>query len=128
MRFRQKCFLVNFATFLKKPLGCLLLHKDAFCLLSYHDLLPFQKRCQTYFPAECFLGLICRLGTRGSSIFRFLSQKLIFNPVEHLRWSNFAETVNSINKTEVKKNIRKAIKQHWEAISQIKLAVNYKTE
>ena len=59
--------------FLKKPFGRLLLHKQSFCLLSQHDLVPFQKRSDIYFPAECFLGLICRLGTRVSSIFQTLS-------------------------------------------------------
>ena len=51
----------------------------------------FQKQCHTYFLAEYFFGLICRLGTRVSSIFQALSQKPIFNPVEHLRWSFFCE-------------------------------------
>ena len=36
----------------------LFLHKYSFCLLSQHDLVPFKKRCHTYFPAECFLDLI----------------------------------------------------------------------
>ena len=71
--------------FLKEPFGRQLLHKHSFCLFSQHDASPFQKRCYTYFPAEYFLGLIYRLVTRVSSIFQTLSQKPIFNPVEHLR-------------------------------------------
>ena len=82
--------------FLKEPFGRLLLHKHSFCLLSQHDASPFQKRCYTYFPAEYFLGLIYRLVTRVSSIFQTLSQKPIFNPVEHLRWSFFVKIVNSL--------------------------------
>ena len=57
------------------------------CSLCHHDLWPFQKRCHAYFLAVYFFGLICRLETRMSSIFQSLSQKLIFNPVEYLRWS-----------------------------------------
>ena len=74
-------------TILKEPFGQLHLHKHSFCLLSHHNLLFFQKRCHIYFPAECFLGLIYRLGTRVSSIFQTLSQTPIFNPVKHLRQS-----------------------------------------
>ena len=47
-------------SFFKEPFGRLLLHKH---------LSSFQKWCQTYFPAEYFLGLIWRLVTRVSSIF-----------------------------------------------------------
>ena len=47
-------------TFFKEPFGRLLLHKH---------LSSFQKWCHTYFPAEYFLDLIWRLGTRVSSIF-----------------------------------------------------------
>ena len=74
-------------TFFKEPLRRLLLHKHSFCLLSYHDLSPFQKRCHTYFLAEYFFGLICRLGVEVSSIFQTPSQNPIFNLVEHLGWS-----------------------------------------
>ena len=80
----------------KEPLGQLLLHKHSSCSLSYHKISPFQKQCHTYFLTEFFLCLICRLGTRVSSIFQTLSQKLIFNPVKHLRWSFFAKIVNSL--------------------------------
>ena len=69
-------------TFFKEPFGRLLLHKHSFCLLSQHDHVPFQKRCHTYFPAEYFLGSICRLRTRASSIFQTLSQNRFFNIVE----------------------------------------------
>ena len=82
--------------FLKEPFGRLLLHKHSFCLLSQHDASSFQKRCYTYFPAEYLLGLIYRLVTRVSSIFQTLSQKPIFNPVEHLRWRFFVKIVNSL--------------------------------
>ena len=68
----------------KEPFGRLLLHKDLLCLLSYHDLSPFQKRYHTYFLAECFLGLTCRLGTKVSSVFKTLGQKPFLNPVKHL--------------------------------------------
>ena len=67
-------FLVN--NFFKDPFGRLLPHKRSFCLPSYHDLLFFEKRCHTYFPAGYFLGLICKLGTRVSSIFQTLSRHL----------------------------------------------------
>ena len=60
--------------FLKEPCGWLPLRKHSFCLLSHHDLLLFQKICHTYFPAEYFLGLICRLGSKLSLIFQTLSQ------------------------------------------------------
>ena len=81
-RFRHKRFFcelckISHNTFLKEPFGRLLLHKHSFCLLSQHDALPFQKRCYTYFPTEYFLGLICRLVKRVSSIFQILSQKPI---------------------------------------------------
>ena len=75
--------------FFKERFGRLLQHKHSLCLLSRLAFLPIQKRCHTYFLAEYFFGLICRLGTRVSSIFQALSQKSIFNPVEHLRLSFF---------------------------------------
>ena len=97
MLFFCKFCEISHITFFKVPFGRLLLHKHSFCLLSHHDLSPFQKRCHTPFPAEYFLGLICRLETSVSSIFQTLSQEPIFNPVEHLRWSFFfAKTVNSL--------------------------------
>ena len=77
--------------FFKEPFGRLLHHKHTFYLLSHHDLSPFRKQCHTYFLAEYFFGIICRLGTRVSSIFPALSQKYIFNPVEHLQWSFLCE-------------------------------------
>ena len=75
---------ISHKNFFKEPFGRLLLHKHSLCLLSQDELVPFQNRYHTYFPAEYFLGLICRLGTRVSSIFQTLSQKPIFNLVEHL--------------------------------------------
>ena len=82
---------ISHKIFFKEPFARLLLHKNKFCLLSEHNLVPFQKRCHKYFSAEYFLGLICRLGTRMSSIFQTHSQKVIFNPIEHLLWSFFAK-------------------------------------
>ena len=52
-RFRCKCFLVNSAKFF---------------ITSF-----FKERSYTYFLAEYLLGLICRLGTRVSSIFQALN-------------------------------------------------------
>ena len=77
---------ISHKTFFKEPFGWLLLHKHLFCLLPHHDLLSFQKQCQTYFPAKYFLVLIWRLVTRVSSIFQTLTQKPIFNPLKNLRW------------------------------------------
>ena len=82
-------------TFFKEPFGQLLLHKHSLCLLSYHDLSPFQIRCRTLFLAEYFFGLISRLGKKLSSICKILSQKPIFNLVKHLGWSFSCEKVNS---------------------------------
>ena len=53
--------------FFKEPFVLLLHHKHWFCLLSHHDLSSFQKQCHTYFLAEYFFDLICRLGTGVSS-------------------------------------------------------------
>ena len=77
--------------FFKESFGRLLHHKHSFGLLSQHDLSPFQKQCHTYFLAEYIFGLICRLGKGVSLLLQALSQKPIFNPVEHLRWSLFCE-------------------------------------
>ena len=83
--------------FFKERFGRLLQHKHSLCLLSRLAFLPIQKRCHTYFLTEYFFGLICRLGTRVSSILQALSQKSIFNPVEHLRLSFFlAKIVHSL--------------------------------
>ena len=87
--------------FFKERFGRLLQHKHSLCLLSHLNFLPIQKRCHTYFLAEYFLGLICRLGTRVSSIFQALSQKSIFNPVEHLRWKFLAKIVYSLKPLSV---------------------------
>ena len=69
---------------------------DLFCLLSQHEPVPFQKRCHTPFPTEYFLDLICRLGTRMSTIFQTFSWKPIANLVEHLWWSFFARIGRSL--------------------------------
>ena len=86
-RFQLRCSHVNSAKFLitssfKEPYGRLIRHKHLFYLLPHHELSHFQK-CYPYFLVEYFLGLICRLGARVSSIFQALSQKPIFNPAEH---------------------------------------------
>ena len=86
---------ISHNTFFKEPFGRLLLHKHLLCLFSYHDLSPFQKRCCTFFLAEYFLGFICRLGTKVSSICKTLSQKPIFNLVKHKGWSFSCEKANS---------------------------------
>ena len=86
---------ISHNTFFKEPCGRLLLYKHSLSLFSYHDLSPFQKRCRTFFLAEYFLGFICRLGTKVSSICKTLSQKPIFNLVKHLGWSFSCEKFNS---------------------------------
>ena len=68
--------------------------RDIYCPTS------IQKRCHTDYLAEYFYCLICRLGTRVSSIFQALSHKSIFNPVEHLRLSFFGK--NSLQPKTVK--------------------------
>ena len=98
-KFRHRCFFCEFCeisheTF-KEPFGRLL-HKHSFCLHSQHNLVPFQKRCHIYFLGEYFLGLICRLRTRVSSILQNLSQRPIFYQVEYLWWSFFEKIVNSL--------------------------------
>ena len=73
-RFRHRCFIVNSGKFFIKPF-LKSPSDDWFCINSRSvsfpstTFVPFQKRCHTYFSAEFFLGLICRLGTRASSIF-----------------------------------------------------------
>ena len=73
-RFQHKWFFwefweISYKTFFNEPFERLLLHKHSFCLLSQHGLVPFRKRYHLYFPAEYFLGLICKLGARVSSNF-----------------------------------------------------------
>ena len=94
----HKFFHLSFAKFLitfffKERVGRPLHHKHSFCLLSHHDFSSFQKQCHIYFLPEYFFGLTCRLETRVSSVFQALSQKAIFNPVEHLRWSFFCGNI-----------------------------------
>ena len=59
--------------FFKERFGRLFQDEHSLCLLSHLDFLPIQKRCHTYFLAEYFFCLICRLGTRVSSKFQALS-------------------------------------------------------
>ena len=65
---------ISFNSFFIEHFTQLLLHDHSFCLLSYHNLLPRQKRCHTYFLAEHFFGLFCRLATRMSSIFQTFTE------------------------------------------------------
>ena len=48
---------------------------DTSVIRSSFLAMSFQNRCPTYFPAKYFPGLICRLGTRVSSISQILVQK-----------------------------------------------------
>ena len=73
-------------TFFKEPIGRLLLHKHSPCLFS---------KTMSHIFSRYFLGFICRLGTKVSSICKTLSQKLIFNLGKHLGWSFSCEKVNS---------------------------------
>ena len=89
-RFQHRCFLVNSVKF---PITSFLKNASDGCF-SINTLYVYcptstQKRCHTYFLAEYFFDLNCRLGKRVSSIFQALSQKSIFNPIEHLRLSFF---------------------------------------
>ena len=45
---------VSHNIFFKEPFGQLLHHKYLFCLLSHHNLSPFQKQCHTYFRMSIF--------------------------------------------------------------------------
>ena len=81
MRVWHRYILTNFAkffviTFLENPFGRLLLYNHSFFVLPHHDVLSFQKRCHTYFPAGYFLSLISSLGVRVSSIFQPLISHL----------------------------------------------------
>ena len=96
--FSCEFFKISQNIFFKEAFGRLLHHKDLFCLLSYHDLSPFQKQCHKYF-VQYFFGLTCRLGTSARSIFQALSQKPIFNPAEHLRQSFYHENSKQLKKT-----------------------------
>ena len=94
---RHICFLVNSAkilitSFLKNPSG------GCFSINIRSVYYPTMTSC--IFKNDVihifwlfFYGLICRLGTRVSSIFQVLSQKPIFIPIEHLRWSFFCENI-----------------------------------
>ena len=85
-KLRHRRFLVNSAKF---PIASFLkdASDDSFSIDTryVYCLTSIQKRCHTYYLTEYFFGLFCTQGTRVSSIFQALSQKSIFNPVEHLR-------------------------------------------
>ena len=49
---------ISHNTFFKEPFGELLLHKHSLCLLSYHDLSPFEKYVTHIFWLSIFFGLI----------------------------------------------------------------------
>ena len=129
---------ISHKIFFKNPSGRLLLHKHSFCLLSQHDLVPVQKRCYTYFPVEYFLGIFCTLGTRVSSIFQILTEKPIFNLLEHLWWSVFAKIDSSLKRLSiftkefswrrmVKTNILVLTKTPWRFLLKTKTKDVFKT-
>ena len=89
--FRHRWFFVNSAKVLIKPF--LKIPSDSF---FQRNLVPFQKRCHTYLPAEYFLGLICRLGTRVSSIFQTHSQKSLFSTRRAFFMELFPKIVNTL--------------------------------
>ena len=93
-RFRHRCFLVNSAKF---PIASFLKNaSDGFFIINtryVHCPTSIQKQCHTYFLAEYFFGLICRLEARVSSILKALSQTSIFNLVEHVRFSFFGAII-----------------------------------
>ena len=100
-RFWHWCFLVSFAKFLKTSFsknpsdGCFIINtRSVYCPTTAFRL--FKNNTTNIFCLSIFFWLTCRLGTRVSSIFQALSQKPIFNPVEHLRWSFFPKIVNSL--------------------------------
>ena len=100
-RFRHRCFPVNSAKFLitlllKNPSdGCFCINiRSVYCPTTTFCF--FQKRCHAYFPAEYFLGLIYRPGTRVSSMFPTISQMPIFNPVNVCNRAFFWKIVNSL--------------------------------
>ena len=74
---QAQMFFVNSGKFLLKPFlknpsdGCFCINPRSVYFPS--TTLYLLKNDVTYFPAEYFLGLICRLGTRVSSIFQTLS-------------------------------------------------------
>ena len=57
------------------------------------SLSSFQKRCHTYFLAEYFLGLICKLETRVITLFKTLSKKqeAYFQPIRTSLLKPFCE-------------------------------------
>ena len=102
---KKRCFLVNSAKF---PITSFLKNAsdDCFSINTRYVSCPtltfclFKNDVTHIFWLNIFFGLICRLGTRVSSIFQALSQKSIFNPVEHLRLSFFGK--NSLQLKTVK--------------------------
>ena len=83
--FRHICFLVNSAQFLITrvlkipPDGC-------YCINTHSVWCPSTTFCDVTHHRE-FSRLNLKTGTRVSSIFPILIQRLIFNPVKHLPWS-----------------------------------------
>ena len=89
---RPRCVLVDTAkflitSFLKNSLD------SCFCINTRSVYCPTTTFClikndvtHIFWPSF-FFGLLCRLGTKASSIFHTFSLKLIFKPVKHMGWS-----------------------------------------
>ena len=96
-RFRFRYFLVNSAKF---PITSLLKNASDgyFSINARYVYCPtsIQKRCHTYYLAEYFFGLICRLGQEWAQYFKLLARSLF----EHLRLSFFGK--NSLQLKTVK--------------------------
>ena len=88
---------ISHKIFLKEPFGRLLLHKHSFCLLSQHDLLPFQKQCHTYFRAEYFLGLIVDWEQDWAQYFKPLARSLFSTQSSICDGVSFAKIVSSLS-------------------------------
>ena len=110
---------ISHSTFFKKPFRRLLLHKHSLCLFSYHDLSRFQMRYRTFFLAEYFLGFICRLGTKVSSVCKTLSQKPISNLVTHLLHSNHKFVGCDIGKPPVDNHLSSTSQKCFEYVSKM---------
>ena len=86
-RFRLRCFHVNSVKFLKPLLknpsdSCFGINISSIYFPTMNFRI-FKNYMKNIFWLSKFLGLICRLGETVSSIFQALTQKPIFNPVEH---------------------------------------------